>query len=213
MTLTMRGLIIFASVFTLGYARRWLCDDMTRPLCPDGTLAVFNRPTGNNFRRSRYHPPPHCKGQGKLQCRDGSKPKPRFNTCARDEKICNPNQGRCHRVCNPNWPIGRSCPDGNTPFNGCCNTCNLPYEPCHDGSHPRCRGVKQTCPWEAKRCKTPPRMPRTQCKDHMAPHCPWKTKNRNKHNGVSNYNFGADRPQNRGHRWGAAYAGNRPNAG
>eukprot|EP00090_Calanus_glacialis_P029009 TRINITY_DN4651_c0_g1_i1.p1 TRINITY_DN4651_c0_g1~~TRINITY_DN4651_c0_g1_i1.p1 ORF type:complete len:210 (-),score=34.90 TRINITY_DN4651_c0_g1_i1:101-730(-) len=209
----MRLLLIIFSLSALVHARRWLCDDMTRPRCPDGTLAVYNRPTGNNAKNSKYHPPPTCKGQGKIACADKSKPKPRFNLCARDEKVCNQNKGKCHRVCNDKWPTTRICPDGNTPFLGCCLICDLPFEPCHDGSHPRCPGVNQDCPWEAKRCKTPPRMPRTQCKDHMAPHCPWKTKNRNHHNGISDFNFGDERPGNRGHRWGGAYAGNRPNKG
>merc|ERR1712013_559071 len=184
----MRYIFLLSFLAGLIQARRWLCDDMTRPRCPDNTLAVFNRPTGNNFKRSRYHPPPTCGGNGKLKCLDGSKPKPRFNTCARDEKVCNQNQGKCHRVCNENWPSTRICPDGNAPFNNCCTICDIPFQPCDDGSHP-------TCPCSPK-CK-----------------CPWKTKNRNKHNGITNYNYGADRPGNRGHHWGAAYAGNRPRAG
>jgi len=202
----------------LTQARRWLCDDMTRPRCPDGTLAVFNRPTGNNFKKSRYYPPPHCKGDFPLKCTDGSKPKPRFNTCARDEKVCNQNKGKCHRVCNEKWPATRICPDGNTPFNNCCMICDIPFQPCEDGSIPTCKCLKSKakgkpkckCPWEAKRCATPPRMPRKQCYDGQPPHCPWKTKNRNRHNGITNYNWGPDRPGNRGHRWGAAYQGNRP---
>merc|ERR1712179_333444 len=175
----MRYIFLLSFIAGLSQARRWLCDDMTRPKCPNGKFAVFNRPTGNNFRRSKYHPPPYCQNKGKLFCDDDSKPKPRFNTCARDEKVCNQNQGKCHRVCNENWPSTRICPDGNAPFNNCCNICDIPFQPCDDGSHP-------TCPCYPK-CK-----------------CPWKTKNRNKHNGISNYNYGAGRPGNRGHRWGAA---------
>merc|ERR1712189_110710 len=40
------------------------------------------------------------------------------------------------------------------------------------------------------------------------PHCPWWTKNRNKHDGIREFNTGDSRPGNKGHNWGPDFAGN-----
>merc|ERR1719177_44970 len=72
--------IFVAITFLVAVAecRRHLCDDGTRPVCPDG---------------SKYFPPPVCSGEGAPACADGSEAMPRFNTCSPDEKKCPKGQG------------------------------------------------------------------------------------------------------------------------
>merc|ERR1712183_884786 len=136
--LNMKIFVAIAFFVAVAECRRHLCDDGTRPVCPDGSKAVYNRPTGKNTGGSKYFPPPVCSGEGAPACADGSEAKVRFNTCAPDGK-------KCHH----------------------------------------------------------------QCKSGV-PHCPWFTKNRNKHDGIRVYNTGDNRPGNKGHNWGPAYDGNKP---
>merc|ERR1712215_264646 len=90
----MKFLITVAALFAIAECRRHLCDDGTRPICSDGSKAVYNRPTGKNTDGSKYFPPPVCNGEGAPACADGSTPKVRFNTCSNDEKKCPTGQGQ-----------------------------------------------------------------------------------------------------------------------
>merc|ERR1712013_747307 len=71
--LKMKTLLAIAFLFAGAESRRHLCDDGKRPVCADGTRAVYNRPTGKNT--------------------DGSEPSVKFNTCTEDEKKCPTGQG------------------------------------------------------------------------------------------------------------------------
>merc|ERR1712212_52704 len=135
--LNMKIFVAIAFLVAVAECRRHLCDDGTRPKCPDGSKAVYNRPTGQGF---------------------GLKDKP-FPACADGSKC--------------------GCPGGG-------KNCQFRYKVCDNG---------QSC--------------RTQCRKGV-PHCPWATKNRNKHNGVKTYNSGDNRPGNKGHNWGPDFAGNKP---
>merc|ERR1712179_829995 len=144
--MNMKIFVAIAFFVAVAECRRHLCDDGTRPKCPDGSKAVYNRPTGKNTDGSKYFPPPVCSGEGAPACADGSK---------------------CH------------CPGGG-------KNCQFRYKVCDNGQSRR-----------------------TQCRKGV-PHCPWATKNRNKHDGVRVYNTGANRPGNKAKNWGPGFAGNKP---
>merc|ERR1712029_1071844 len=91
--LNMKIFVAIAFLVAVAECRRHLCDDGTRPICPDGSKAIYNRPTGKNSEKSSYNPPPVCNGEGAPSCADGSTPKVRFNTCSGDEKKCPTGQG------------------------------------------------------------------------------------------------------------------------
>merc|ERR1712142_44807 len=178
--------IIIAITFLLSLieCRRHLCDDHTRPVCPDGTQAVYNRPTGKNSRKSKYFPPPVCHGKGRPKCLDGSVAKYRFNTCSNEEKKCPKGQGQGQH--------------------------DRPFSPCADGSPCKCPGRGKGCQFQYRRCSNGKKC-RPRCRSGV-PHCPWLTKNRNPHNGTRIYNTGPNRPGNkkRGHDWGIKHLGNMP---
>merc|ERR1712098_372544 len=147
---------------------------MGRPICPDGSKAVYNRPTGKNTEKSNYFPPPVCEGEGKPACADGSVARIRFNICSDDEKKC---------------PTGQGFGAG-----------DKPRPACADGSKCSCPGGGKNCAFRFKVCANRKSCV-TQCKKGV-PHCPWWTKNRNKHDGIRNFNTGARRPGNRlPHHW------------
>merc|ERR1712228_1054956 len=156
------------------------CDDGTRPICSDGSKAVYNRPTGKNTDGSKYFPPPVCNGEGAPACADGSTPKVRFNTCSNDEKKCPTGQGQ--------------------------GAMDKPFAPCADGSKCVCPGGGANCQFHYRVCGNGQGC-RKMCRQGQ-PHCPWWTKNRNKHNGIREFNTGDSRPGNKGHNWGPDFAGN-----
>merc|ERR1712025_253062 len=180
----MRIIIAIAFLLALSECRRHLCDDGTRPICPDRTSAVYNRPTGKNSRKSNYFPPPVCSGEFPPFCLDGSTPRVRFNTCPAEEKKCPKGQGQ--------GPHDR------------------PFHACADGSQCKCPGGGESCQFHYRRCANKKKCHK-RCKSGV-PHCPWFTKNRNPHNGIRKHNTGPNRPGNKegGHHWGANYTGNVP---
>merc|ERR1712142_340542 len=190
--------IIIAITFSLALVecRRHLCDDMTRPVCPGGAKAVYNRPTGRNTKGSTYFPPPTCPGQGpfgaKPFCEDGSTPAFRFNGCKYEELKCPNGQGKPPH-----------CPGGGP-------RCDRPFTVCQDGSPCACPGGGKGCAFVHRRCANGDKCHR-QCKTGQ-PHCPWFTKNRNPHNGTRIHNAGPRRPGNKegGHHWGKDYPGHQP---
>merc|ERR1711970_1498930 len=143
--LNMKIFVAIAFLVAVAECRRHLCDDGSRPNCPDGSKAIYNRPTGKNTKKSSYGPPPPC--------------------------------------------------DGATPV-------------CNDGSEASCPGPGKNCQFHYKRCGNGQSC-RKPCRSGV-PHCPWWTKNRNKHDGNKVYNTGINRPANRpeGHHWGPTYTGN-----
>jgi len=167
---------------------------MTRPVCPGGAKAVYNRPTGKNTKGSTYFPPPICPGSdgGPAFCEDGSTPALRFNTCKYEELKCPNGQG-----------MAPHCPGGGP-------LCDRPFRPCSDGSACSCPGPGTGCAFVHKRCANGDKCHR-QCKTGQ-PHCPWFTKNRNKHDGIRIFNTGDHRPGNKegGHNWQGDFPGNRP---
>merc|ERR1711942_566799 len=183
----MRIIIAIAFLWTLAECRRHLCDDGTRPICPDGSRAVYNRPTGKNTKKSKYFPPPVCSGEGPAICRDGSTPSVRFNTCSAEEKKCPKGQGQ-----GPH---------------------DKPFHTCGDGSQCKCPGGGEGCKFRYRQCKNGQKC-RKRCKSGV-PHCPWFTKNRNPHNGTRIHNTGPNRPGNKegGHHWGGNFVGNHPDFG
>ena len=178
--LKMKTLLAIAFLFAGAESRRHLCDDGKRPVCADGTRAVYNRPTGKNTDGSKYFPPPVCSGEGKPVCEDGSEPSVRFNTCSEDEKKC---------------PTGQGFGAG-----------DKPRPACADGSKCVCPGGGKNCQFRYKVCANRKSCV-TQCRKGV-PHCPWATKNRNKHDGVKTFNTGDSRPGNRPKNWGPGFAGN-----
>merc|ERR1712142_11257 len=166
--------IIIAITFSLALVecRRHLCDDMTRPVCPGGAKAVYNRPTGRNTKGSTYFPPPTCPGQGpfgaKPFCEDGSTPAFRFNGCKYEELKCPNGQGKPPH-----------CPGGGP-------RCDRPFTVCQDGSPCACPGGGKGCAFVHRRCANGDKCHR-QCKTGQT-HCPWFTKNRNPHNGTRIHN-------------------------
>merc|ERR1712179_546453 len=141
--MNMKIFVAIAFLVAVTECRRHLCEDGTRPVCPNGDKAVYNRPTGKNTDGSKYFPPPVCSGEGKPVCADGSEARVMFNQCTKDKMKCPTGQG-----------FGPS---------------DKPFPACGDGS---------------------------KC------HCPWATKNRNKHDGVRVYNTGVNRPGNKAKNWG-----------
>merc|ERR1712042_15438 len=177
--------IIIAITFLLSLieCRRHLCDDGTRPICPNGDQAVYNRPTGKNSRKSKYFPPPVCNGKGRPKCLDGSEAKYRLNTCSNEEMKCPKGQGQGQH--------------------------DRPFPPCADGSQCKCPGGGKGCQFRYKRCLNGLKC-RKRCKSGV-PHCPWFTKNRNPHNGTRIHNTGPNRPGNKlPHNWGPGIPGNDP---
>merc|ERR1712142_819942 len=177
--------IIIAITFLLSLieCRRHLCDDGTRPICPNGDQAVYNRPTGKNSRESKYFPPPVCNGKGRPKCLDGSEAKYRLNTCSNEEMKCPKGQGQGQH--------------------------DRPFPPCADGSQCKCPGGGKGCQFRYKRCLNGLKC-RKRCKSGV-PHCPWFTKNRNPHNGTRIHNTGPNRPGNKlPHNWGPGIPGNDP---
>merc|ERR1712179_145344 len=73
--LNMKIFVAIAFFVAVAECRRHLCDDGKRPVCPDGSKAVYNRPTGKNTDGSKYFPPPVCSGEGAPACADGSEAK------------------------------------------------------------------------------------------------------------------------------------------
>ena len=134
---------------------------------------MYNRPTGKNTKSSTWFPA--CKGNRRPICADGSKPKPRFNTCSLAEMKC---------------PKGK----GFGPH-------DKPFTPCADGSKCKCPGGGKGCQFRYRRCDNGQKC-RKRCNSGV-PHCPWFTKNRNPHNGTRIYNIGPERPGNKegGHMW------------
>merc|ERR1712002_202409 len=179
-SLNMKIFVAIAFLVAVAECRRHLCDDGTRPVCANGEKAVYNRPTGKNTDGSKYFPPPVCNGEGKPACADGSEAKIRFNICSNDEKICPKGQG-----------VGGS---------------NKPFPVCGDGSKCGCPGGGKNCQFRYKRCKNGQSC-RKQC-NKGEPHCPWFTKNRNKHDGIKTYITGDNRPGNKAKNWGPGFAGN-----
>merc|ERR1712168_37901 len=177
--LNMKIFIAIAFLVAVAECRRHLCEDGTRPKCTDGSKAVYNRPTGKNTDGSKYFPPPVCSGAGKPVCEDGSEPRVRFNQCK--EKKCPTGQGQ-----------GPS---------------DKPFPACADGSKCHCPGGGKNCQFRYKVCGNGQSC-RTQCRKGV-PHCPWATKNRNKHDGVKTYNTGDNRPGNKAKNWGPGFAGNK----
>merc|ERR1712106_696648 len=171
---SMKFFITVASLLALAECRRHLCDDGAAPICPDGSRAVYNRPTGKNTDGTSYFPPPICNGEGSPACADGSEAKARFNSCTKEEMKC---------------PNGQ----GFGPF-------DKPFPACADGSKCHCPGGGKNCQFRYKVCDNGQHC-RTRCRAGE-PHCPWATKNRNPHNGVRDHNAGANRPGNKGHNWG-----------
>merc|ERR1712179_585197 len=55
--LNMKIFVAIAFFVAVAECRRHLCDDGKRPVCPDGSKAVYNRPTGKNTDGSKYFPP------------------------------------------------------------------------------------------------------------------------------------------------------------
>jgi len=152
-----------------------------RTNCPDGSKAIYNRPTGKNTKKSTYGPPPPCDGETPV-CSDGSEAKPRFNQCTKDEMKCPTGQGQ--------------------------GAYDKPFPVCADGSKCDCPGPGENCQFHYRKCANGQGC-RKPCRSGV-PHCPWFTKNRNKHDGNKVYNTGAERPANRpeGHHWGPKYKGN-----
>ena len=176
--MNMMFILAIASLLALAEGRRHLCDDGTRPICSDGSKAVYNRPTGKNTGGSTYFPPPVCEGEGSPACADGSVARVRFNTCPKDLMKCPNGQGL-----GPN---------------------DKPFSPCADGSKCHCPG--KGCQFHYKVCDNGQGC-RKQCRSGE-PHCPWATKNRNKHDGIRTHNAGDSRPGNGPHQWGPGVAGN-----
>ena len=126
-------------------------------VCPNGSKAVYNRPTGKNTGGSTYFPPSVCEGEGSPTCADGQNDKP--------------------------------------------------FSPCADGSKGHCPGGGKGCQFHYKVCDNGQGC-RKQCRSGE-PHCPWATKNRNKHDGIRTHNAGDSRPGNGPHQWGPGVAGNK----
>ena len=173
-------ILAIASLLALAEGRRHLCDDGTRPICSDGSKAVYNRPTGKNTGGSTYFPPPVCEGEGSPACADGSVARVRFNTCPKDLMKCPNGQGL-----GPN---------------------DKPFSPCADDSKCHCPGGGKGCQFHYKVCDNGQGC-RKQCRSGE-PHCPWATKNRNKHDGIRTHNAGDSRPGNGPHQWGPGVASN-----
>merc|ERR1719370_1076632 len=131
---------------------------------------------------TKYFPPPVCSGEGKPACADGSVAMVRFNGCTKDNMKCPKGQGQ--------------------------GSSDKPFQACADGSKCKCPQGGDGCQFRYKVC-TNGQSCRKQCKSGV-PHCPWATKNRNKHNGIRDYNTGDNRPGNKGHNWGPDFADNRP---
>merc|ERR1711970_1542920 len=178
--MNMKIFVAIAFFVAVAECRRHLCDDGTRPKCTDGSKAVYNRPTGKNTDGSKYFPPPVCSGEGKPVCADGSEAKVMFNQCTKDKMKC---------------PTGQ----GFGPY-------DKPFPACADGSKCECPGKGKNCQFRYKVCGNGQSC-RTQCRSGV-PHCPWATKNRNKHDGVKTYNTGDNRPGNKAKIWGPGVAGN-----
>merc|ERR1712121_95977 len=121
-----------------------------------------------------------CNGEGAPACADGSTPKVRFNTCSNDEKKCPTGQGQ-----------GAS---------------DKPFAPCADGSKCVCPGGGKNCQFHYRVCGNGQGC-RKMCRKGQ-PHCPWWPKNRNKYDGIREFNTGDSRPGNKGHNWGPDFAGN-----
>merc|ERR1711939_1212698 len=133
----MKFLITVAALFAIAECRRHLCEDGTRPICSDGSKAVYNRPTGKNTDGSKYFPPPVCSGEGKPACADGSEAKYRFNTCTKDQMKC---------------PKGQGQGDHDKPFSAC-----------DDGSQCKCPQGGDGCQFRYKVCANKQKC-RKQCK-------------------------------------------------
>merc|ERR1711970_1307800 len=174
--LNMKIFVAIAFLVAVAECRRHLCDGGYRPICPDGTKAVYNRPTGKNTDI------PVCNGEGKPVCADGSEASPRFNVCTKDQLKCPKGQGS--------------------------GADDKPFPACADGSQCKCPMGGDGCQFRYKRCSNGQSC-RKQCKSGV-PHCPWWTKNRNKHDGIRTYNTGANRPGNKAKNWGPGFAGNKP---
>merc|ERR1712179_232097 len=83
--MNMKIFVAIAFLVAVTECRRHLCEDGTRPVCPNGDKAVYNRPTGKNTDGSKYFPPPVCSGEGKPVCADGSEARVMFNQCTKDK--------------------------------------------------------------------------------------------------------------------------------
>merc|ERR1712136_690050 len=81
-----------------------------------------------------------------------------------------------------------------------------PFAPCADGSKCVCPGGGKNCQFHYRVCGNGQGC-RKMCRKGQ-PHCPWWTKNRNKHDGIREFNTGDSRPGNKGHNWGPDFAGN-----
>merc|ERR1712244_197572 len=81
-----------------------------------------------------------------------------------------------------------------------------PFTPCADGSKCSCPAGGKNCSFRYRVCGNGQAC-RKMCRMGQ-PHCPWFTKNRNKHDGIKTYNAGAMRPGNKGHNWGPDFVGN-----
>merc|ERR1712133_60220 len=79
---------------------------------------------------------------------------------------------------------------------------------CADGSKCVCPGCGKNCQFHYRVCGNGQGC-RKMCRKGQ-PHCPWWTKNRNKHDGIREFNTGDSRPGNKGHNWGPDFAGNQP---
>merc|ERR1711862_775838 len=88
--------------------------------------------------------------------------------------------------------------------------CDRPFRACSDGSACSCPGPGTGCAFRYRRCANG-KSCRRQCNKGQ-PHCPWFTKNRNRHDGIRIHNDGDNRPVNKegGHNWGGDFPGNRP---
>merc|ERR1711915_211780 len=102
------------------------------------------------------------------------------NTCSNDEKKCPTGQGQ--------------------------GAMDKPFAPCADGSKCVCPGGGANCQFHYRVCGNGQGC-RKMCRQGQ-PHCSWWTKNRNKHNGIREFNTGDSRPGNKGHNWGPDFAGN-----
>merc|ERR1712128_367787 len=116
---SMKFFITVASLLALAECRRHLCDDGAAPICPDGSRAVYNRPTGKNTDGTSYFPPPVCNGEGSPACSDGSKchcPGGGKN-CQFRYKVCDNGQ-HCRTQCRAGEPHCPWATKNRNPHNG-----------------------------------------------------------------------------------------------
>ena len=134
------SLLLAGSVARKTLPRKKLCDDLTLPDCANGAKADWDKDPDT----------PPCTDGSAPTCVDGSEPRPRFNLCPREERIC---------------PGGSSpavpCVDGSTPRcpSGSTTSCPLHMKKCADRTEPKRQCPKGEgkphCPWTTKNKHNP----------------------------------------------------------